>query len=860
MTIDRTKAKPNYFVEINELDISDFIVGSGFFTPSTKEKIKSGRVVLDSAISITLKRYNPISFYVQFDNKYKRFGGVISNVKYVQDDFIYIIEAKSFEWLAYETTYTGIFRDDAGKGNRRTIIEEILTEKFPGCTWDETSFPLISSDYDIIYKQYDNRKPAEIFDELLLSLNRDWWMDENYVFYAQERDYTQVNQPIEVGTETIGLPVIEINNRYANIVKVWGYKFSKYIKKEYSGTGAVDEFELDFVPDGSSDVEYSDGTQISVTMEGNEDYDDSAEYDAYFKTSDKKIKFNAATTIGSDNIIVKTRVYDQIRDEQFSATEIERVGREVVKEIRNENIQTPEEATQIAKNYINNYAKDLDIFRTQFNITTDDQLKDWKMGNSLPVDMKDGKGSNYTDLVEVNYSWSTSNGFLITSRFVDSPRTDSDVIQELINQIRLKDQAIDNATTNITRFFYFGANIVFGIQNISVELQDTDGSFELQEVDQDDRSWMTDGGTTPGGSAPAIMNEDYSTATKISLSSNTNNKFIESFLDEWFIDDSTASLDENLALLLKCNDDLATTNVIESISGNDGTSNNNTDTMSVTGFIDHALSFNGNTDYLLMPNDKLDFINNEDFSISFRLKTTFDMTGLGTKDIMVWYGSGKWILIRYGIFVNNNVTVQYYDGTTTRYCRLTSSINDGQWHTIQCTFDRDGDMEIYLDKILEHTTDISGAIIGTGMTANFQIMYSALSATKMEGSIDDIRIYRELLSSTKRQLIIDNPRFIGEKSGQTYILDDGEELVSKEIFTEEGKIVSGSSITSPTINGTNVGTLNAYAKIDSSGFHLIGGSTLDALNGTFINYKLRNVSGSQSIITAVKIGYVPQVI
>jgi len=555
MAVNRTEVKPNLWISINDIDVSEYIIEDGSFSVTTKDKISSANFKIMNTVSLEIKQFQKVEIWVQFDNKYKRFGGVVSNVKNNKDLFRYEIQAKSYAWLLYQNTYTGIFRADAGKGNRKTIITEILADKFPDITWTIDSFPDIDSIFDILYKLYNDSNIGDIFDVLTESTGRDWWINEEKVFYCKDRTYTEVTQPIQE-SNIRDLPVIDVNNNYANIVKVYGARFQKEIKETFSGTGTTDEFDLSFYPFGSSDVEYTDGTTISTTMEGNEGYDDPAIYDAYFKVSDKKLKFNVNTVSAANNIIVKTILYDQIREELGAASEIQRIGYEVVKKIENDNIATQDEAYQVASDYLTNYATEQYVFYVPVQLNNDDQVANWKIGNAISLNLGTGT-SSYEDIVQEDWKWSKFSGLQLSLRFVDLPRTDDDVLAQIINKIKREDERLDSSTTNVTRYFYFGGNIVLQMKNISIETQATDGRFELQgnPASQDYRSWMSRTGTLPpelGGGAAAIMRRGTYTTTPVRfMTYNSRNKFSEEFIDSWFIneDDSTGEkVDETYVL------------------------------------------------------------------------------------------------------------------------------------------------------------------------------------------------------------------------------------------------------------------------------------------------------------------------
>jgi hypothetical protein len=542
---------PSFRIVVGDNDVTDYVIDNGFFAPNTKEKISNGSFVLDSSVPYNIAKFMSVEFYVQHTTEYKKFGGVVSDVSDREGNFKIRINVKSYAWLTYQNRYTGVFRQDAGTGNRKTIITSILAEKFPSVTWDATSFPDIDAEYDVLYKLYNNQKPGDIFDELVMPIGRDWWIDKDQVFHCKARQYTQVNEPVTAGVHVIGPIMIEVNNNYANIVQVRGARFPKTILQTFSGTGAADEFTLDYFPAGSTSVRYTDDTDIRVTMEGTEGYDDPTQYDAYFKVSSQKLKFNDSTTSGSDNIVVEYNVYDQIYEELAKGSEIDRVGYEVVKYIEDEHIATNDEAYAVAQDYLDNYSTDQYVYTVPVAITTDTQVSNWTIGNAIPLAPSYGESAAYEDIIEENWQFDKSRGLVLTLRFVDFKRTDTDVLRKLLQKIRVEEDRKNASATGVTRYFYFGSNIVVAVQNFAMKTQATGYVFELQENPAlwDDRSLMSETGTIPAGGmgagVAAVMVEDYSAAQTDIFSRNLNDHFVESFMDTWFVHtgSTTASVD-----------------------------------------------------------------------------------------------------------------------------------------------------------------------------------------------------------------------------------------------------------------------------------------------------------------------------
>lgn len=515
-------------VEVEGTDVTDYIINEGSFIPNAVDRVTTNNFYLHIDTPLVPQEFDDVSFYVKYDSYFKKFGGVISTVVKDEANFRYRIEVKSYDWLAYRTEYTGVFRADTGKGNIKTVVTDILTEKFPDATWDSSSFPDVDSEFNIIYKTYTNRKVGDLFDELAQSTQRNWWFDKNFKFHFKERVYTFYNNPIIYGTNTIGQPIVDKDTtNYANIVKVYGAKLDKEYVDTFSGTGTLNAFTLTYFPTAVRSIEYTSGTKISYTMEGVTDYSTTL-YNAYLRPALPGIKFNTNTVSGTNNIKVYYNIIDQVYDEFGLGASIESSNIEVVKSINNEDITSQEEAFNIAKAELANSVA-IDIVTTQIRIENQDDVEQYSVGNNVPVQI--GSINESLDILEENWRFSKSTGLTCTLRLNGSRRTDNDVLVDFMKRIKQKEdkEALSRGTT--VRYFYWGGNIYLEFSKLSIESQQSDeDAFELQETNQDYRSLMLETGGT------VVMKEDYTLYPKeIILAHNYNNLYDERFMDNWYI-------------------------------------------------------------------------------------------------------------------------------------------------------------------------------------------------------------------------------------------------------------------------------------------------------------------------------------
>ncbi len=82
-----------------------------------------------------------------------------------------------------------------------------------------------------------------------------------------------------------------------------------------------------------------------------------------------------------------------------------------------------------------------------------------------------------------------------------------------------------------------------------------------------------------------------------------------------------------------------------------------------------------------------------------------------------------------------------------------TSVNDGQWHHVACTFVNDGtpnatDVKLYVDGVLQAVSDSSAQALNTGASGNAKIG-ADLQNRHFSGTLDDVRIYRRALSANE---------------------------------------------------------------------------------------------------------------
>lgn len=145
-------------------------------------------------------------------------------------------------------------------------------------------------------------------------------------------------------------------------------------------------------------------------------------------------------------------------------------------------------------------------------------------------------------------------------------------------------------------------------------------------------------------------------------------------------------------------------------------------------------------------NDDLNFGANQDFSVECRIrsKTPGDVGVLAKKDWTSGLNKGFVFSFNTG---NNNFKVNIGDGTN-RVDVDAGEITDNEWHTVSATFDRDGDLKVYVDGELKNST----SIVSIGNIDNalpFTLGADGNLNWKYNGFLAEVRLYNTLLDASE---------------------------------------------------------------------------------------------------------------
>lgn len=165
-----------------------------------------------------------------------------------------------------------------------------------------------------------------------------------------------------------------------------------------------------------------------------------------------------------------------------------------------------------------------------------------------------------------------------------------------------------------------------------------------------------------------------------------------------------------------------------------------------------SVSFSGlNSDYLRSSNNSAyNFNENQDWSISFWLKTTStsnDAAIITDKDWDSGYNPG-WVFA----LANGQILCNVGDGANRIDLGSGSAINDGEWHYVTGTFDRDEMARLYVDGVRSDSASmVSIGNIDHGSAA--LVMGADIEADyPFEGEIDEVKIWDSSLSEAEVRL------------------------------------------------------------------------------------------------------------
>ena len=135
----------------------------------------------------------------------------------------------------------------------------------------------------------------------------------------------------------------------------------------------------------------------------------------------------------------------------------------------------------------------------------------------------------------------------------------------------------------------------------------------------------------------------------------------------------------------------------------------------------------------------------QDFTLEVRIRTqvTPDVAIIGNKDWNTGLNPGFVFSFEYPNGPGWKVNIG--DGNERADANGSSGVADGQWHTLSCSFDRDGMMRLYTDGVFSAEEDISavGDIdVGSGWFFGSDI----LGAYSYTGALSEVRFWHGLLS------------------------------------------------------------------------------------------------------------------
>jgi len=167
------------------------------------------------------------------------------------------------------------------------------------------------------------------------------------------------------------------------------------------------------------------------------------------------------------------------------------------------------------------------------------------------------------------------------------------------------------------------------------------------------------------------------------------------------------------------------------------------------GKINGALTFNGTSDRIIVPDTPDLNFGTGDFSITFWMKTQAS----GTMRLVSKRGSGT-PNVGYEIYVTDGQpSVGFYISDDTTYVHTpaigATDIRDGSWHHIVVSFDRGNNVAAYIDGNIEGAKAISSIQGSVTSPIDLYIGDSSLNpgTSYFKGSIDDVRIYNKALTS-----------------------------------------------------------------------------------------------------------------
>lgn len=158
------------------------------------------------------------------------------------------------------------------------------------------------------------------------------------------------------------------------------------------------------------------------------------------------------------------------------------------------------------------------------------------------------------------------------------------------------------------------------------------------------------------------------------------------------------------------------------------------------------LRFEGSGDIVYIEDaPELQLGSSQDFTLEVRIRTeaTPDVAIIGNKD---WdSGLNPGFVFSFEYPGGPAWKVNIADGNARADAIGAAGISDGLWHTLSCSFDRDGMMRLYTDGIFSSEEDISG-IGGIDVGSGWFFGSDILGAYSYSGAIAEVRFWHGILS------------------------------------------------------------------------------------------------------------------
>lgn len=239
----------------------------------------------------------------------------------------------------------------------------------------------------------------------------------------------------------------------------------------------------------------------------------------------------------------------------------------------------------------------------------------------------------------------------------------------------------------------------------------------------------------------------------------------------------------------------STTTVTDIVGGNDGTIHG---AVPVPGVIGQAMGFDGVDDYITMGNQEDFYVGVGDLSYCYWLKTT-DTSGQPV-------GKGVWNYNAWGSYLSGAGDVRFemklINPPGSGFNKGTLVVNDGIWHHVCGTYDRDDLLSVYTDGQLSNTQNMSTGD-GYDMNNGAAFMMGDGPPGHFEGAIDDVRVYKKVLSPGEIVGIYTSTKPSSMTSSPNSLVTNG--LVGHWTFDSE--TISGSTVSDVSGNGNN-GTIS----------------------------------------------------